>query len=187
MARSPWQLHIIGPQAVGKMTVGQQVAALTGAKLFYNHQVIDLLTEFFPFGSPEFRRLNERFRAGIIEEAAATGTNLVITGAWGFDDPEIDMLLHGWPEHVRSRGGIAYYLELRAPLEVRLERNRHAHRQSLKKTDWATDEALTALHGQHRWYSDEDFPWPEQHLVVDNTAVPPEEVARRAVERFGLR
>lgn len=30
---------IIGPQAVGKMTVGQQIEKMTGAKLFHNHMI----------------------------------------------------------------------------------------------------------------------------------------------------
>ena len=33
-------IMICGPQAVGKMTVGQELAKLTGYKLFYNHILI---------------------------------------------------------------------------------------------------------------------------------------------------
>ena len=35
---------IFGPQAVGKMTVGQELATLTGLKLFHNHMTIDLVS-----------------------------------------------------------------------------------------------------------------------------------------------
>ena len=38
---------LIGPQAVGKMTVGQALSKKTGAKLFYNHMTIDLVDCFF--------------------------------------------------------------------------------------------------------------------------------------------
>ncbi|KAA1807131.1 hypothetical protein FXB61_003723 [Bacillus cereus] len=37
---------IFGPQAVGKMTVGQELATLTGLKLFHNHMTIDLVSQF---------------------------------------------------------------------------------------------------------------------------------------------
>ena len=33
----PNLVQIIGPQAVGKMTVGQELSKITGYKLFYNH------------------------------------------------------------------------------------------------------------------------------------------------------
>ena len=38
---------IMGPPAVGKMTVGQELAKITGLKLFHNHITIDLVSEFF--------------------------------------------------------------------------------------------------------------------------------------------
>ena len=38
---------IFGPQAVGKMTVGQELAKITGLKLFHNHMTIDLVSNFF--------------------------------------------------------------------------------------------------------------------------------------------
>jgi hypothetical protein len=41
-------LFIVGPPAVGKMTVGYEVAARTGLKLFHNHHAIELVLNFFP-------------------------------------------------------------------------------------------------------------------------------------------
>lgn len=38
---------IFGPQAVGKMTVGQELAKSTELKLFHNHMTIDLVGNFF--------------------------------------------------------------------------------------------------------------------------------------------
>lgn len=38
---------ILGPHAVGKMTVGQELAAITGLKLFHNHMTIELVRNFF--------------------------------------------------------------------------------------------------------------------------------------------
>ena len=37
---------IFGPQAVGKMTVGQELAKITNLKLFHNHMTIDLVGHF---------------------------------------------------------------------------------------------------------------------------------------------
>jgi shikimate kinase len=38
-------VFIVGPPAVGKMTVGYELAAQTGLKLFHNHQTIELVLE----------------------------------------------------------------------------------------------------------------------------------------------
>jgi hypothetical protein len=184
--RHPWQLYVIGPQAVGKMTVGQEVSRLTGAPVLYNHLVIDVLTHFFPFGSEPFERLLAETRQRIIEEAAAAGLDLIITGAWPFDDPSVLPLIEAAKATVETRGGEAAFVELRAPLEVRLQRNRSEHRRAHKNVDWATDEAMGALDREHRWYSDGDFPFPDRHLVIENTDLTPAEVARRIVEYFGL-
>ena len=53
---------IIGPQAVGKMTVGQELAKITGYKLFHNHMTIEILTKIFDYSRDSFRKLNEKFR-----------------------------------------------------------------------------------------------------------------------------
>ena len=39
---------IVGPHAVGKMTVGQELCALTGMKLFHNHMFKDTIHTIFP-------------------------------------------------------------------------------------------------------------------------------------------
>ena len=51
---------LFGPPAVGKMTVGQELSRLTGYPLLHNHMTIDLVTEFFDFGTPQFGRLVPR-------------------------------------------------------------------------------------------------------------------------------
>lgn len=58
----PMLVFIIGPAAVGKMTVGAELARRTGLRLFHNHQTIDLVLQFFPFGSPPYKRLVREFR-----------------------------------------------------------------------------------------------------------------------------
>lgn len=39
-------IMITGPQAVGKMTVGQELEKITNLKLFHNHMTIDLVNNF---------------------------------------------------------------------------------------------------------------------------------------------
>lgn len=189
MAQSPWQLHLFGPPAVGKMTVGQHIARLTGARLLYNHQLIDLLTEYFPFGSDPFQRLVEGFRHQILDEAAEAGVDIITTYGFAFDGPNLGQniaIIAEWMACAARRGGASYFVELRAPVEVRLERNHHEHRRAHKKLDWATDEEMHRLNETYRWNSDGDFPFDAPHLILDVTSMSPEESARRIVEHFAL-
>jgi hypothetical protein len=87
-------LFVIGPPAVGKMTVGQQIATRTGLRLFHNHLAIEPVLRFFPFGSPPFGRLVDGFRRGIMEEVAASDLpGLIFTYVWAFDLPEDERAL----------------------------------------------------------------------------------------------
>lgn len=63
---------VFGPPAVGKMTVGQEIAKLTGYPLLHNHMTIDLVTELFDFGTPPFCKLVPAFRQMLVSEAAAS-------------------------------------------------------------------------------------------------------------------
>jgi hypothetical protein len=103
---------LVGPPAVGKMTVGHALAARTGLRLFHNHQTIDLVLRFFPFGTPPFRRLNGEFRRRIFEEVAASDLpGLIFTYAWAFDDPRDHAAVEAWSAIFRARGGRVVFAE----------------------------------------------------------------------------
>ena len=53
---------IFGPHAVGKMTVGQALAAQTGLRLFHNHMTIDVVSDLFENMPGERSRLTQLFR-----------------------------------------------------------------------------------------------------------------------------
>ncbi len=57
---------IFGPQAVGKMTVGQELTKITELKLLHNHMTIELLEPFFGF-EPEMWKLSMTFHNLLIE------------------------------------------------------------------------------------------------------------------------
>jgi hypothetical protein len=70
-----------GPGAVGKLTVGRALAALTGLPLFHNHLVVDAVLAVFPFGSGPFVRLRHAMWMAMFEEAAARDRSLIFTFA----------------------------------------------------------------------------------------------------------
>ena len=131
-------LIITGPPAVGKMTVGRAVAERSSYRLFHNHHTIELLLDVFDYGTPAFRTLNGEFRRRVIQEAAASGVDLVFTYVWGMDEPgEADYL----ERLVAPYDGHIAVVELVADLDTRLVRNRTEHRLAEKKSkrdvDWS--------------------------------------------------
>ena len=77
---------ICGPHAVGKMTVGQELAKITDLKLFHNHMTIDLVANFFSYGTPQGKRLVRLFRKEIFEEVCKSDMyGLIFTYMWDFD------------------------------------------------------------------------------------------------------
>jgi hypothetical protein len=69
--RAPLKLiFLYGLPATGKFTIGEELARLTGYKLFHNHLAVDPLLSVFDFGSPPFVELRETFWISVFERAA---------------------------------------------------------------------------------------------------------------------
>ena len=188
-------LVIFGPPAVGKMTVGREVARLTGYKLFHNHMTVEPVLELFEFGSPPFVRLVSEFRTRVIEEAAESDLpGLVFTFVWALDDPGDKELVDGYVEIVESRGGTARFVELYAPQEERLARNAMPDRLDAKRSK-------RSVEASNGWLRDADEKWVlntgrdhdlksmvdgRPHMRVDNTSMTPGAVARHIASGLGL-
>jgi hypothetical protein len=179
-------LLILGPPAVGKMTVGRVIADRSSYRLFHNHHTIELLLDVFDYGTPPFRTLNTEFRRRLIEEAAATGTDLVFTFVMGMDEEgEADYLAR----LAAPYGDDVAVVELVADLDTRLVRNRTEHRLAEKKSkrdvEWS-DNNVRELEADYRMTSEPGRDAPGErliarwrHLVVDNTDLAADEVAER--------
>lgn len=181
----PLLIVIVGPAAVGKMTVGQELSRRTGLPLYFNHRLVDFLIDFFPFASRSYNRLADGFNRVFFEEAITTKLALIWTMGWAFDQPGIGNDIEQFSKPWVDSGGAIYWVELAAPLEVRLERNRSANRIAHKNVDWATDDALRRLE-LSRWNHDGEFPAGLPHLLVDTTKMTASESADLICKRFSL-
>ena len=77
-------LLLCGAQAVGKMTVGQELAKITPMKLFHNHMSIEPVIQLF--GSYNGAAVN-RLRQAIFEEFAKTDNyGMIFTYVWAFSE-----------------------------------------------------------------------------------------------------
>jgi hypothetical protein len=189
-ARSPSLLVLVGPPAVGKMTVGREVAARTGLRLFHNHQTIDLVLAFFDYGTPAFGRLVGEFRRRIVEEVAASDLpGLIFTYVWAFDDPRDGAAVDGYAEIFRRRGGRVMFAELEASQAERLRRNETELRLAEKpsKRDVAASRRRL-LEADARWQlgSRGAFDGRADWLRLDTTTLTAAEAAERIVAHFGL-
>jgi len=72
-------VFIHGPAACGKLTVANELVAMSGMRLFHNHLTVDLVRALFDFGSEPFVRLRESIWLEAFREAAELGQSLVFT------------------------------------------------------------------------------------------------------------
>jgi hypothetical protein len=183
---------LFGPAAVGKMTVGQELARATGFKLFHNHMTIELLLKFFEYGTEEFSRLNSLFRNEIFDAVAASELpGLIFTYMWPLNDPRDKSYIDDLAKKFSDRGAMVYYVELQADLEVRLKRNRGATRlrQKPSKRDLAASEARLLRHDKEFELNTSEqrpFFYKSNYLKIDNTKLTAAEAAAIIKEKLGL-
>ena len=181
---------LFGPQAVGKMTVGEELARMTGLKLFHNHMTIELVSNFFSYGTQEGKRLVNLFRWSIFEAVAQSELEgLIFTFVWYFDSPEDWAYVKKLHTLFSSQGAQVYYVELEADLETRLERNKTEHRLQEKPTKrdiaWSEQELLETAK-RYRLNSKPGEITEPYYLRIDNTNLSAREVAEVICRHFGF-
>jgi hypothetical protein len=182
-------IFIIGSQAVGKMTVGQELSRVTGYKFMSNHQTIEMLLPIFDYGSDSFKRLLFDFRLSIFEEVASSE----IPGFIFSCVPDFDSVLDRAQNECFAapflrRGGRVLFVELEASLETRLARNRTEYRQHHKpsKRDLDFSEKLILDGEACRTDADSPFPYAYPHLKINNESLSPQEVVSKICAHFGI-
>jgi hypothetical protein len=181
---------IFGPPAVGKMTVGHELAKLTGLKLFHNHMTIDLALNFFEFGQPAFHRLVSEFRRLVFEEVAASDlSGLIFTYVWALDLDSEKEYIDRCCQIFRERGAEVYFVELEADLSERLKRNETEFRLAQKYPKRNLEHSKQRLledGAKYKLNSDDDFCYKENYLKIDNTNLSACDAAKRIVDAFNL-
>ena len=182
---------IIGPPAAGKMTVGVELARLTGFKLFHNHMTIEPFIDIFEWDSPAFQRLRSEFRSRVIEEAVASDLpGLIFTFVWALDVVEDRQYVDELIAPVLEAGGRVDVVELLADQETRLAREgtpyRLEHKRTKRDVDWCRQHLLY-MDAQHRFVSEPgEHLGPGAHLRVDNSGDDALATAREIVAALRL-
>lgn len=176
---------IIGNGAVGKMTVGQELAKITGLRLFHNHMSIEPIIDIFGEYNGTIVR---KFRELVFTEFAKTDKyGLIFTYIWAFDT-QSDW---NYMEHLRDvfKDADIYYVELVAPQEIRLQRNstenRLKHKPSKRNLEWS-DKMIIESDLENRLESyDGEIPY-DNYIKIDNSTLSAAETARMIKDKFGL-
>ena len=181
---------IIGPQAVGKMTVGQELAKLTGYKLFYNHMTIEMLRLIFDYDQKTFRKMNDIVRTKVFEEFVKSNEKgIIFTSCFDFKY-ELDEDKAYYERWTKGFNKVCV-VELEAELEERLKRNktenRLKHKESKRNLEWSEKDLLASIQ-KHKFNSEpgqgeELF---ENYLKINNTNISAENVAQMIQSKFNL-
>jgi hypothetical protein len=181
---------IIGATAVGKMTVGQELQKITGLPLHHNHMTIDLVSNFFDYGTKEGQRLVGLFRKEIFEAVAKSDLpGMIWTYMWAFDLQSDWDYIEGIADLFRENGAEVYFVELIADRNVRWERNKTENRRFHKPTKRDLEfsqRIFQSTEEKYRLVSHEGEITFENYLRIDNTHLEPEAVAQQIKENFSL-
>ena len=181
---------ITGPQAVGKMTVGQELTKITKLKLLHNHMTIEVLTKIFDYSGESFRKLNEEFRMQIFKEfAKSEEEGIIFTTTWDFDDEEEWDRIYKYIQVFKVNNAGIYIVELEANLEERLKRNKMENRllnkPSKRNLEWSENDLLNSAE-KYRFNSKENEIKEKNYIRIDNTNLDASVVAKIIKEKFKL-
>lgn len=172
---------LIGPHAVGKMTVGQELAQLSGLKLFHNHMTIDMVAPFFSYGTPEGRKLVQRLRQTFFDAfCESEGAGYILTFVWAFGEDGEREYIEGISGQFERNGFEVHWVELEAAFEERLRRNRTENRLTHKPTkrdlEWSERDLVQSAE-KYRLNSIEGEISREAYVRIDTTDLSAKEAA----------
>lgn len=181
---------IFGPHAVGKMTVGQELAKLTGLKLFHNHMTIDIVYDLFDNIPKEKNRLTNLFRKEIFEAYSKSEEyGMIFTYMWAFNRKEDWDYINYIEDLFISRGADVYYVELSADFDLRIERNKTENRlinKPSKRNIEHSERIFRNLESNYRLNSLEDEIAKINYVKINNSNLSPNIVAQMIKDKFSL-
>ena len=167
-------LFLHGPPAAGKYTIARAVADATGLPLFHNHLVVDAVHAVFPFGSPSFVTLRERFWLDVVRAAVTEDRSFIFTF-----QPE-SSVSPGFPEQVAgivaAGGGETIFVQLRLDLVGQASRIANEDRARFGKL---RDASL--LERLHEDFTACEASMPTSALTIDTATTTPAIAAARII------
>ncbi len=164
-------MFIYGPAAVGKLTIGRELAKLTGFRLFHNHLTVDAVMAVFDFGSEPFINLREQILLSVFKEAARNNVSLIYTFS-----PDQDTI-----DAVEPLGRKVLFIELTCPIEELEQRMKNPSRAEFCKLRSLEVFRKIRQEGLHIYPK-----LPNSGLTIDTSKMSPIEAAHKIGEVFSL-
>ena len=182
---------ILGPPASGKAAIGTALAELTGYRFLHNHMTADAVAALFDWETDAYSEVAAEVRLLLLKKALEKdiGGGIIFTFMWSFELESDNRFMDDVVALFALHGHRVCFVELLASRAAREGREGSALRVKLKpaKRDVEMARELHAkIDADHRTNSDGDFPYPDQHMVVDTEAMKPKRAAQAIAERFGL-
>ena len=181
---------VSGPQAVGKMTVAENLRDKIGYSLMVNHDSIEISDKIFKRGSEEQKELKSLIREDVFNLALKYDIDMIFTLVVAFDVKEETDYLNSLKNRFEASGGKFYFVELKADIETRLKRNITPHRLEAKPTKkdlkWSKRDLLETME-KYKLNTDDGEILFVNHIKIDNTNLSPDEVTEIIIEKFKLK
>jgi hypothetical protein len=156
-----------------------------------NHHTIEPLAQIFGSGTPPFMRLTSEFRRRVVEEAADSGTCLIVTLVWNLAGrPDAEWVAGLVAPYAEANQPVSF-VELSADLGTRLVRNRGEDRLAAKPSKRDLEWSEAHLHERERTFVMNTEPGVStpahallgrhRHLKIDNGDANPGATADRIV------
>ncbi len=178
---------IFGDAAVGKMTVGQELMKMTNLRLFHNHMTIEMVIDVFGYYDAN---VVAKLREVMFESfAESLNEGLIFTYMWAFDQQSDWDYVNHVSEIFKKQGAELYYVELVAPLEIRLVRNatenRLKHKPSKRDLEASNQRVMHASTNYRIVSRDGEIPF-ENYIKIDNSYLSPKACAKMIAKRFNF-
>ncbi|NCN52567.1 AAA family ATPase [Candidatus Parcubacteria bacterium] len=176
-------IYIYGAPATGKLTTAKALSLATGFKLAHNHLTTDLVRSIFERGNPKGDMYIVKLRFEILEMALQENVSgIIMTGAHAhnylYPNGESDEWYATRLEEITQKNGGEFYgVNLTTSNETLLQRVTESNRKEWGKI--STIEILKDSLAKYDYFKTAPL---QNNLIIDNTDVSPEEVAKKIID-----
>ena len=173
-------IFIYGPPGVGKLSVAQELAGISGYKLFHNHLTVELVHAVFDFKTKPFIELREKIWMTVFHKAKEEGVSGIIFTFTPEDNvpgsfiPDVIKLIEDDQNQV-------HFVELTCALEALRERIVSPSRSAYSKE-------MSPDHVEKYYQRDHMIPTAvhKSKLAIDSTELSAHEVATKIAAHYVL-
>lgn len=180
---------IIGPQAVGKMTIGEKLKEKIGYTLMTNHDSIEIAIKIFSSNKDAKLKLKSKIREDVFNICLENNISIIFTFVVDFNTNDDILYLNELKNKFEKTGGHFYLIELEADLQTRLERNKTPHRLECKPSkrnmEWSDKELIDSMN-IYRMNSIKDEIKFENYIKINNTNLSPNAVCDIIINKFNF-